>query len=80
MPTSHTRSGKRAANGARPTGCSMAAVIATTSSRSSPIRTISSPNTEVQEGPPEGLSGSQVSGSITPTVWKWSSSSRRAGS
>ncbi len=58
----------------------MAAVIATTSSRSSPILTISSPNTEVQDGPPEGASGSQVSGSITPMVWKWSSSWARAGS
>ncbi len=51
MPTSQTLSGKRSAKAARPTGCSMAAVIATTSSRSSPIRTISSPNTEVQDGP-----------------------------
>ncbi len=58
----------------------MAAVIATTSSRSSPILTISSPNTEVQEGPPAGESGAQVSGSMTPTVWKWSSSWARAGS
>lgn len=80
IPTSHTRSGKRAANFPRPTGCSMAAVIATTSSRSSPIATISSPNTEVQEGPLDGASGSQVRGSITPTVWKWSSSWARAGS
>jgi hypothetical protein len=58
----------------------MAAVIATTSSRSSPMRTISSPNTEVQDGPLDGASGSQVSGSITPTVWKRSSSCARAGS
>jgi hypothetical protein len=68
IPTSHTRSGNLSANFARPTGCSMAAVIATTSSRASPIRTISSPNTEVQEGPLDGARGSQVSGSITPTV------------
>ena len=79
MPTSQTRSGYAAANFPSPTGCSIAAVRATTSSRSAPMRTISSPKTDVQEGAPGGVTGAQVSGSITPTVWKWSASSSRAG-
>ena len=41
---------------ARPTGCSMAAVMPTTSSRSAPTLTISSANTEVQDVP-AGASG-----------------------
>ncbi len=48
MPTSNTRSGKARANAPRPVGCSIAAVIATTSGRRAPIATSSSPNTSDQ--------------------------------
>jgi hypothetical protein len=67
IPTSNTRSGNRAANLARPVGCSMAAVTQTTSARSAPIAVISSANTEVQVGRPGHL-GWPVLGSMTPTV------------
>ena len=51
MPTSKVRSGKRCWNSRSPTGCSIAAVIATTSPRSAPRATISSEKKSVQIRP-----------------------------
>ena len=79
MPTSNTRSGWASAIGARPTGFCMAAVMATTSGRSSAIATISSPNTEVQDWAVDEVMGSPVEGSITPIAWNWSASCATAG-
>ena len=66
MPTSMQRSGNASANGARPVGPSIAAVIATTSGRRAPSATISSENTLVQltDGGPVGrpVSGSKADG------------------
>ncbi len=56
----------------------IAAVMATTSLRSWPSLTISSPKTEVQSAPEEAI-GRPVSGWILPTAWKRSASSCRAG-
>ena len=72
MPTSKVRSGNRASKWWRPTGCIIAAVIATTSGRRSPMRTISSPKTSVQI-PPVGCS-SPVSTSKGRGEWNWSAS------
>ncbi len=73
------RSGKRSQNGWSPTGIIIAAVMATTSARSSPSCTIVSENSSVQLRPAIS-SGSPVSGLITPTAWNWSASSVMAGS
>ena len=66
MPTSMHRSGNASANGASPVGPSIAAVIATTSSRTAPILTSSSANTLVQPtlGGPVGrpVTGSKAAG------------------
>ena len=79
MPTSKVRSGHLQEKACSPTGCSIAAVIATTSGRSAPIATISSENTLVQ---PAALtfSGLPVSGSVTgATLCRQSASSSTAG-
>ncbi len=78
MPTSRQRSGNAAANGARPVGPSIAAVIATTSGRREPSATISVANTLVQpiEGGPVG---SPVSGSKAAGLCICSASSFSAG-
>lgn len=57
---------------------SMAAVIATTSGRRSPMAHISSLNSSVQMRPPAS-NGRPVSGLMTPTAWNWSASSSIAG-
>ncbi|CPU66087.1 Uncharacterised protein [Mycobacteroides abscessus] len=72
------RSGKACENGLRPTGSSIAAVIATTSDRRRPIWTISSAKTLVQPKR-DGATGSPVSGWILPTAWKRSATSCSAG-
>ena len=69
IPTSYVRPGNLSANRSSPVGPSIAAVIATTSGRSSPIRTSSSAKAPVHEGPP-ALTGLPVSGSMMPTPWK----------
>ena len=78
MPTSYVRPGNLSANRSSPVGPSIAAVIATTSGRSSPMRTSSSAKAPVQDGPP-ALIGLPVSGSMMPTPWKRSASSFSAG-
>ena len=78
MPTSKVRSGNRAWNLSSPTGCIIAAVIATTSWRRLPMCTISSANTSVQIRP-LGVS-SPVSTSNGPGEWNWSASCRSAAS
>ncbi len=77
MPTSNQRSGNASAKVCRPVERSIAAVIATTSSRSAPMRVSSSENTDVQLGPLAG--GFPVAGS-TGSVWCiWSASWLTAG-
>ena len=73
MPTSKVRSGNRSANAASPVGCSIAAVIATTSGRSAPIRTSSSANASVQASPAlrvlAPLSGSKTPVACQASIW-----------
>ena len=79
MPTSKVRSGKDSLKRSSPVGWSIAAVMATTSWRSPPIATSSSPSTLVQ---PRALafSGLPVSGSVTgATLCRQSASSSTAG-
>ena len=72
MPTSKVRSGNRSAKAASPVGCSIAAVIATTSDRSAPIRTSSSENAAVQSRAatlPTPLSGSKTPVACQASIW-----------
>ena len=78
MPTSKVRSGNFSAKTSRPTGCIIAAVIATTSSRRSPSSTIASEKWSVQILP-LGFSA-PVCTSNGPGAWNWSASWRIAGS
>jgi len=78
IPTSMTRAGNSSLIGPRPTGCSIAAVMATRSSRWRASFSTSSENTDVQPNR-AGTTGSPVSGWMTPTAWKRSAMSSRAG-
>ena len=73
MPTSKVRSGKRSPKAARPVGCSIAAVMATTSGRSVPTRTSSSENASVQGRPVfrtlAPLSGSKMPVACQASIW-----------
>ena len=72
MPTSNVRSGYRSAKAASPVGCSMAAVIATTSDRSAPMRTSSSENACVQSRAAAvdvPLSGSKTPVACQASIW-----------
>ena len=79
IPTSKTRSGWSSANSLSPVGMSIAAVIATTSSRSRATPSRASPNSSVQIRPLT-CSGNPVSGLIRSTAWNRSASSLRAWS
>ena len=78
MPTSKVRSGNIDWNLSSPTGCIIAAVIATTSGRRSPRWTISSANTSVQIRS-LGFS-TPLSTSNGPGLWNWSASCSSAAS
>ena len=78
MPTSKQRSGNCLANLSSPVGPSIAAVMATTSARSPPMRTSSSEKTLVQLVG-AGEVGAPVSGSMTLTWCIWSASWFSAG-
>ena len=78
MPTSMTRSGMASARGWSPTGCCMAAVMATIRSSARARDTISSANTAVHPKR-SGTTGSPVSGWMRPTAWKRSATWFSAG-
>ena len=78
MPTSKVRSGNFRAKASSPTGCIIAAVMATTSSRRSPSSTTASEKWSVQILP-FGFSA-PVWTSKGPGAWNWSASWRIAGS
>ena len=78
IPTSKVRSGNLVANVSRPTGCIIAAVMATTSLRRSPTSTMASEKWSVQMRP-LGFSA-PVWTSKGPGAWNWSASCRSAGS
>lgn len=78
MPTSYMRSGNRSANADSPVGPGMAAVMATTSSWSSPTAHSSSAKIFVQEVP-DDAGAFPVSGSILPMPCMWSAWSFSAG-
>ena len=78
IPTSNARFGNFSANLSKPVGPSIAAVIATISSRLAPISQISSEKTLVQLGA-DLATGTPVSGFTTPTAWNFSAESFIAG-
>src|SRR4028119_998118 len=82
MPTSKVRSGYRSAKAARPVGCSIAAVTATTSARSAPMRNSSSEKAAVQSRAATGptpLSGAKTPGACQASARPGAAPPQRVG-